>query len=54
MDQQNSCSECSNKDYFRHGGKALFLHSAWLDGESPKDIAPAIFSASKKKNKKVQ
>jgi len=36
------------------GVKALFWHSAWLDGASPKDIAPAIFSASKRKNKTVQ
>ena len=36
------------------GANALFWHSAWLDGASPKDIAPAIFSASKRKNKTVQ
>ena len=36
-----------------NGAKALFWHSAWLDGASPKDIAPDIFLASKKKNKTV-
>jgi hypothetical protein len=34
--------------------RLFFWHSAWLDGASPKDIAPAIFSASKRKNKIVQ
>jgi hypothetical protein len=30
------------------GAKALFWHSAWLDGASPKDIAPSIFFSKQK------
>ena len=34
--------------------KALFWHSAWLDGICPKDLAPTIFALSRKKNRTVQ
>jgi len=37
-----------------NGAKALFWHSAWLDGICPKDLAPTIFALSRKKNRTVQ
>lgn len=30
--------------------KAEFWHSSWIDGQSPKNIAPLIFARSKRKN----
>lgn len=33
---------------------ANFWHSHWIEGKSPKSIAPAIFAASKRKNRTVR
>jgi hypothetical protein len=33
-----------------NGKKTPFWHAPWLDGRKPKDIAPLIFEASKRKN----
>jgi hypothetical protein len=33
-----------------NGKTASFWHTPWLEGRKPKDIAPSIFSISKKKN----
>jgi hypothetical protein len=35
------------------GARTNFWSSRWLDGQTTKDIAPLIFQASKRKNKKV-
>jgi hypothetical protein len=36
------------------GAKASFWLSSWLDGSPPKDLAPLIFKASRRKNRTVQ
>jgi hypothetical protein len=36
------------------GNKALFLHSRWLNGQAPKNLAPHVFSKSREKNIIVQ
>ena len=36
------------------GAKTSFWHSAWIQGRRPKDIAPAVFNISKRKNRTVQ
>jgi hypothetical protein len=33
-----------------NGRIASFLHSPWLDGRKPKDIAPSIFAIATRKN----
>jgi hypothetical protein len=35
------------------GDKANFWHSAWLQGDRPKDLAPLLFAKSRKKNRTV-
>jgi hypothetical protein len=37
-----------------NGEKASFWSSSWLNGAPPKDLAPLIFSASKRKNRTVR
>ena len=37
-----------------NGAKASFWSSSWLHGAPPKDLAPLIFKASKRKNRMVQ
>jgi hypothetical protein len=36
--------------HIENGKTASFWHTPWLEGRKPKDIAPSIFSISKKKN----
>jgi len=36
------------------GNKALFWHSSWLNGSSPKNLAPHLFQNSRRKNLPVQ
>jgi hypothetical protein len=36
-----------------NGAKNTFWNEPWMDGKSPKDIAPLIFEVSKRKNWKV-
>jgi hypothetical protein len=35
------------------GAKTSFRHVAWVQGQHPKDMAPAIFDISRKKNRTV-
>ena len=46
--------DAATKITIGNGAKALFWHSAWLDGCCPKDMAPTIFALSRKKNRTVQ
>ena len=36
------------------GAKTSFWHAAWVQGRRPKDIAPAIFDISRKKNRTLK
>ena len=36
------------------GNKALFWHSSWLNGSSPKNLAPQLFQKARRKNITVQ
>jgi hypothetical protein len=36
-----------------NGAKASFWSSSWLHGAPPKDLAPRVFKASKRKNRTV-
>jgi hypothetical protein len=37
-----------------NGAKTSFWHSAWIQRKRPKDIAPAVFSISKRKNRVLE
>jgi hypothetical protein len=55
-------NDASDRDLFNaatrvtigNGVKASFWSSSWLHGAPPKDLAPLIFKASKRKNRTVQ
>lgn len=52
-------SDCSlfnatTKITIGNGAKASFWHSAWWNGECPKDVAPLIFQINSRKNRTVQ
>jgi hypothetical protein len=52
-DEDRALFHASTQINLGHGEKALFWHDRWLDGTSPKEIAPNLFKLAHFKNRSV-